>query len=115
MLGKLAHREVPVCRVDEKVADLGQRLQPSNWRECVVVNDSNVILGLIRKALWDGVNSDLLVEQAMELSPATFRPHVRADEMLTYMQKKKMKTVLVSTSDGKLVGLVRRKDLEELS
>jgi CBS domain-containing protein len=47
------------------------------------------------------------VEQAMEPAPITFRPYVRRDEIISYMEKKKMESALVTTPDGKLLGLVR--------
>ena len=101
-----------MCRLDEKLSTIAERLRPTSWHECVVVNDAGIVLGLVRKAMWEGVENDLTVEQTMEPGPATFRPHVRADEMLAYMEKKKLKTALVTTSEGKLLGMVRRKDLE---
>lgn len=63
--------------------------------------------------MWEDAADDMTAEQAMESAPITFRPHVRRDEMVSYMQKKKMKSALLTTSDGKLAGLLRRKDLEE--
>ena len=113
-IGQLACREVPTCRLDETISEVAERLQSSNWSECVVTNQATIVLGLIRKAMWDGVDNGMLVEQTMESAPATFRPHVRSDEMLAYMQKKKLKSALVTTSEGKLVGLVRRKDLSQI-
>ena len=111
-VGKLADREVPVCRFDDKLADLAQRLRPTRWSECVVVNEPGIVLGLLRKS-WEHAGDDITAEQVMESAPITFRPSVRRDEMVSYLQEKKMPSVLVTTSDGKLVGLLRRKDLEE--
>lgn len=112
-VGQLAERDVPTCRLDDKLSDVAERLQSSAWQHCVVVNDAQVVLGLVRRATWEGIQNGMLVEQAMEAAPSTFRPHVRADEMLSYFQKKKLKSALVTKSDGKLVGLVRRRALEE--
>lgn len=112
-LGRLVHREVPVCRFDEKLSDLAERLKSGSGRECVVVSEANVVLGLLRRAMWEGIGevNDMVAEQTMELAPSTFRPHVRADAMLSYMQEKKTKSALVTTADGKLVGIVRRQEL----
>jgi len=107
----LADRQVPVCRLDEKISDVAERLRASEWSECVVTNPSGIVLGMLRKAMWEGVENGMLVEQTMEAGPATFRPHVRHDEMFAYMQKKKLKTALVTSPDGKLIGIVRRKEL----
>ena len=53
----------------------------------------------------------MTAEQAMESGPITFRPHVRRDEMVTFLKKKNLDSALITTSDGKLVGQSRRKDL----
>jgi CBS domain-containing protein len=112
-VGKLANRAVPVCRFDDKLADVAQRLGPTGWSECVVVNEPGIVLGRLRKSMWEDAADDMTAEQAMESGPITYRPHVRREEMLSFMQKKKIKSALVTTSDGKLVGLARRKDLQE--
>ena len=111
-IGKLVHPDVPVCRLDEKLSDLAQRLGPTSWSECVVVNEPGIVLGLMRKSMWEGAASETTAEQVMEPAPITFRPYARGDELVPYMQQKKMKTALVTTADGKLVGLLRRKDVE---
>jgi predicted transcriptional regulator len=110
-VGKLVHSDVPVCRLDEKLSELEQRLATS-WSECVVVNEPGIVLGYLDKSMWQDAASETTAEQVMEPAPITFRPYVRRDELVPYMQRKKLKTVLVTTADGKLVGLVRRKDVE---
>ena len=53
----------------------------------------------------------MTAEQGMESGPITFRPHVRRDEAVTFLKKKNLDSALITTSDGKLVGQLRRKDL----
>ena len=62
--------------------------------------------------MWEEAAAEMTAEQAMESGPITFRPHVRRDEMVTYLKKKNLDSTLITTSDGKLVGVLRRKDLE---
>ena len=107
-VGQLALRDVPVCRREDKLSELAQRLHSSGWRECVVANDAGIVLGLLRKSMWDSAADELTAEQAMEPAPITFRPHRRRDEIMPYMEKKKMESALVTTADGKLLGLLRR-------
>lgn len=110
--GKLVHPDVPVCRLDEKLSELEQRLGPTRWSECVVVNEPGIVLGLLRKSMWEGAAGETTAEQVMERAPITFRPYARRDELVPYLQQKKLKTALVTTADGKLVGLLRRKDIK---
>ncbi|MGH9175918.1 MAG: CBS domain-containing protein, partial [Vicinamibacterales bacterium] len=82
------------------------------WNACVVVNDRQVVLGLLRASAADRANRGQLVEDVMEPGPTTFRPHVPPDAPLKYMQRHKIDSVLVTTSDGELIGLLRRDDAE---
>ncbi len=79
----------------------------------MVVNEPGFVVGLLLNSMWEHAADDMTAEQAMESGPITFRPSVRRDEMVSYLQEKQMQSALVTTSDGKLVGLLRRKDLEE--
>ena len=112
-VGKLARPDVPVCRFDDKLADLQQRLGSNGWSECVVVNDPGIVLGLLRQSMWQGAVNETTAEQVMEPAPITFRPYVSCDEMLPYMQKKQLKSALVTAASGKLIGLLRLSDLED--
>jgi CBS domain-containing protein len=111
-IGQLAKKDVPVCQPSEKIAALQARMRGSGWEACVVVNTERIVFGLLRKSAWEEANADMPVEQVMEPAPSTFRPHATREEMAGYMQKKKLKMALVTTPDGKLLGLLRRADLE---
>lgn len=47
----------------------------------------------------------------MRVGPSTYRPDVTAREMLARMRERNLHTAPVTTSDGRLVGLVRRADI----
>lgn len=114
-IGQTAHRDVPLCHLDEKLSDVAERLKRSNGDECVVVNDSMIVLGLVGKDTWQRADGDVTIEQAMEPGPSTFRPHIPADELFDYMEKKKIRSALVTTTEGKLIGLVRREELKSVA
>jgi CBS domain-containing protein len=70
-----------------------------------------VILGDLRgKALR--ADPSTLVEDAMNPAPTTFRPYVSVHAMAHHMDKTDARRVLVSDADGRLVGLLRREDVE---
>jgi Mg/Co/Ni transporter MgtE len=75
----------------------------------VVVNDQRVVLGLLRAAeLERGQNEP--VEQVMRPGPSTFRPHVLNEELAHFMIHHDLPTSPVTTSDGRLAGLLGRED-----
>jgi predicted transcriptional regulator len=78
----------------------------------VVVSPELVVLGLLR-AKELNVDSDLLAEQAMRPGPSTYRPSVSVTEMRRIMADRDLDSSPVTTSDGRLVGLVRRQDINE--
>ena len=57
-------------------------------------------------------DTDEFVEQAMTPGPSTVRPSIGADALLERMRERNLASLLVTTPDGRLVGLVRREDLE---
>jgi CBS domain-containing protein len=57
-------------------------------------------------------NSDESVERAMTPGPSTVRPSIGADALLGRIRERNLTSYLVTTPDGRLVGLVLRSDLE---
>jgi Mg/Co/Ni transporter MgtE len=87
-------------------------ISATEWDQCVVVNDVRVVLGRIReKELGDYPKAT--AEEVMQEGPTTFRPSVGAHEMLEYMWRRgKMGDALVTDPEGRLIGVIRRDDLE---
>ncbi len=79
------------------------------WDACVVVNQERVVLGLLRAKELDA-DPGLRIEQAMRPGPSTFRPHRPIEEMAEYMVEHKLENSPITTSDGRLVGLLRQTD-----
>jgi CBS domain-containing protein len=86
----------------------------NGWDTCVVVNDAGVVLGRLRKRAFDGDPANL-VEGVMESGPMTFRPDVPLDDLVERMRHRRTRSVLVTTSDGKLIGIVYRQDAERIA
>jgi CBS domain-containing protein len=102
--------DAPTCRLDEQVAEVAARL-PAGWDVCVVADDERIVLGLLgRRAL--GAAGDVRVEEAMTPGPSTVRPSARLDAIANRMRDDNLTRLLVTRSDGVLVGVLRREDLE---
>jgi CBS domain-containing protein len=106
----VVRRDVPTCALSELVGDARDRLTAAGWNACVVTNDDRVVLGLLRAAELDS-DAGLAVERVMRPGPSTFRPFVSVEEMARTMTERNLENSPVTTSDGKLVGLVRREDV----
>jgi CBS domain-containing protein len=110
--GTVARRDVPTCRLEEPIHAVRERVAAAGWNACVVVNEARVVMGLLRaEELQKG--QDERVERVMRPGPSTFRPHVPTDDVAKFMVAHDLPNSPITTSDGKLVGLLRREDVTD--
>src|SRR5438045_4038213 len=107
----VVRRDVPTCRLGDRLGVVRERARAAGWERCVVVNEERVVLGLLGGSHWDG-EGDQDVEAVMESGPATFRPHLELQEVVDYLRKHRLDGALITTSDGKLVGSLDRAEAE---
>jgi CBS domain-containing protein len=105
----VARRDVPTCRIDEPIDEVRERVRAAGWDACVVVNDERVVFGLLREKEL-GNEGDEPVERVMRPGPSTFRPHVPIEEMAAFMVEHDLASSPITSSDGRLIGLLRRED-----
>jgi CBS domain-containing protein len=111
MAGDVAHRDVPTCALDEPLAEVRERVRVGGWDACIVVSEQRVVLGRLgRKAL--AADTDESVEETMTPGPNTVRPSIGVNALLERIRVRKLSSFLVTTPDGRLVGLVLREDIE---
>ena len=108
-VGDLARRDVPTCGPADRVGEVRERVLAAGWDLCVVVNERRIVLGRLRRRELDG-DPGLLAGAIMEEGPTTYRPNQPAGETARYLAERKVAGVLVTTSDGALLGLFRRED-----
>jgi len=106
----VVRRDVPTCSLDERLGDVRHRAVTAGWDACVVVGQDRIVLGLLRANELDA-DPDLPIEQVMRPGPSTYRPFVSVEEVLRTITERNMDSSPVTTSDGKLVGLVRKQDI----
>lgn len=96
---------VPVCDVSDRLRDLDR-----SRGVVVVVDRARVVVGLLRAKELFGAGADSLVEDVMVCGPSTFRPDVPAAELAQYMTEHDLESSPVTTSDGRLAGVLFRED-----
>ena len=112
--GDVARADVPTCDLGERLGDVTARVGAAGWNACVVVNDERVVLGLLREKELAG-DPDQRVEEAMRPGPSTFRPFVAIEEMAHVMTEHNLESSPITTSDGRLVGLLKREDAQHIA
>jgi CBS domain-containing protein len=109
-IGEVADSDVPTCDLGARIGDVRKR--SAGWDTCVVVSSSGVVLGLLRKQELEG-DPGATAGQVMRPGPKTFRPDVSLPELLKSMREHDIQTnSLVTTLDGRLLGVVSRADAE---
>jgi len=96
----------PTCDPTERVADVVALVRGAGWTTCVVINPDRIVLGRVRLDRVD-VESVASVEDVMEPGPATVRAHEDLSEVSARMQRRSVDTLIVSTPEGQLLGMLR--------
>lgn len=107
-LGALASPDVAVCALDGSVGDVRATLEQNSV--CVVVNDERIVLGVVAAEGLEA-DDDQPVVAVMQEGPSTYRPHVTATEMADRLAENCQPEVLVTTLDGRLVGMASAEDI----
>jgi len=110
-VGAHLQSEVPTCTLEESLRDVRERVRGAGADTCFVVNEQRVLLGRLgRGALVR--DDDATVEDAMTAGPSTVRPSIDLSAALERMRKQNLSDLPVTTSDGVLLGVIRREDTE---
>jgi len=107
-IGSLARRDVPTARLDEPVGSVAERAREKGYDTAVVVNEEGIVLGrLFASALRAGAEAgpSERAGDVMRPGPSTYRPDMPAAEMLEHLLRRRLKSALVATPEGRLVGL----------
>ena len=111
-VGAHVRTDVPTCRLGDRMQSVCEELEQSGWDTCFVVDEQRVVLGRLgRRAIH--AKEDVTAERAMTPAPSTIRPSARLHDTIERMQRQNLTNLPVTTSDGRLVGLLSRRDAEE--
>src|SRR5918995_3426133 len=109
--GAYVRTDVPTCRPHDQLREVCERLDESGWDTCFVVDERRVVLGRLGRRAVRG-REEVTAEQAMTLGPSTIRPSARLHAVVERMQRQQLTNLPVTTSDGRLAGLLLREDAE---
>lgn len=103
---------MPRFGLEDRVGTVRESLGASGWEWAAVVNAQGILLGRLRRHdLEAAADPNATAESAMEPGPSTYRPSVGLDELLQRMHDRHFEMAFVSDPDGRLSGLVSRRDI----
>jgi CBS domain-containing protein len=102
-VGRLARDDVATCRLETPI----EAIHTAPYGFCLVLAEDGTLLGRVRSSAMNGRTA----EDAMTPGPSTVRYDLAVDELRERLEKKDLKTAIVTTPEGKLIGVVRRRDL----
>jgi Mg/Co/Ni transporter MgtE len=111
-VGAHLRRDVPTCRLDERLADVRARVRAAGWNTRFVVTDEDVVLGRLGRGAL-ARKDDANVEDAMTPGPSTVRPSLELEQAVERMRRQDLTTLPATTSDGRLFGLLEREAAEQ--
>jgi CBS-domain-containing membrane protein len=105
--------DVPTCQQDDTIGQIRSRVIDEGWDLCVVLDCDGMAIGRIR---GDGFESpdDRRVVEVMEPGPSTVRPDQPLQPLVERMHDRDAPNVIVTTPQGKLVGILLRDEADQL-
>lgn len=110
LAGEAMRKTVPTCGFLEPVSAVSDRQSAIDGGFLVALNDDRVVMGLLTET--SDAADDATVEDIMIVGPATIRPSEPLAAIAERMTARGVDAVVVTSSDGKLLGLLDRRDAQ---
>jgi CBS domain-containing protein len=109
--GAHVRTDVPTCRPHDRLREVCEGLAAAGWDTCFVVDERRVVFGRLGRRAIRG-REDVSAEEAMTLGPSTIRPSAPLRDVVERMHGQQLTSLPVTTSNGRLLGLLLREDAE---
>lgn len=108
LAGRATTTDVPTCSLSDRLGDVRDQLASSRFGMLVVLNADGVVLGRLNRNVRDDTEADVEVVQVMYEGPTTVRPSEDLAPLTERMRRADVDGVLVTRSDGRLLGMLER-------
>jgi CBS-domain-containing membrane protein len=110
-VGEIARDDAATCGLADRAADVARRIDESPYRFALVLAGDGTLLGRLRRsAIEEGTAAS--AEELMSPGPSTVRPDLAIEDLRERLDAKDLKTAIVSTPEGKVIGVVMRRALD---
>jgi Mg/Co/Ni transporter MgtE len=114
-VGSLVRDDVVTCRLDDRVDQLRPRVESSQYGFALVTTERGTLFGRLRASVMEGADAGATAESLMDSGPSTMRPDRTPAEVIERLDKRDLRTAIVSTPEGRLIGVVTRDTLVEVA
>jgi CBS domain-containing protein len=113
-VGRIMRHDVVRCAPTDRVADVLESIKRSPYPFAVVTSAEGCVLGRVPASALDP-SSEEPVWDVAEPGPKTFRPHHSVETVTGHLTEKNLRWAIVTTPEGRLLGVASREDLERAS
>jgi hypothetical protein len=110
--GTVSTARVATCELHDDLAAMTTALAAARYGFCLVVTGDGIVLGRLRRSALQDASPDATAEQLMESAPSTIRPNIAAQALVDRLTKRDLKTAIVTTPEGALLGAFPREAAE---
>jgi hypothetical protein len=103
--------DVVTCAREEDAGAVRDRIERSAYGFALVVSPRRILLGRLRRSVLEGAGGRR-AEEVMKPGPSTVRANADPAVLVRRLAERDLRTAVVTTPDGELLGVVRREDLE---
>jgi CBS domain-containing protein len=111
-VGAYVRTDVPTCGPGDRLREVCEELDTSGWDTCFVVDVGGVVLGRLGRRAIRG-RGNVSAEEGMTNGPSTIRPSARLEAAVERMRHQALRSLPVTTPDGRLFGLLTLRDAEQ--
>jgi CBS domain-containing protein len=103
--------DAATCRPPDRIVDVCESIKRSPYPFALVTSDDGTLLGRAPASALDPP-SERPVWDVAEPGPKTFRPHASAEKVAGFLADNGYRWAVVTTPEGRLLGVASREDLE---
>lgn len=106
----LARQDCATCTVEDRADEIRRRIDASPYGFALVLA-AGVVVGRVRRSRLEQAAGDAGAEEVLEPGPSTTRPHTDPAELAGRLRRSGVRTAILTTPAGELMGVVRESDL----
>ncbi|HET6869064.1 MAG TPA: CBS domain-containing protein [Solirubrobacteraceae bacterium] len=111
--GRAMRDDAALCGPTDRISHVSKLIERSPYPFALVTSDDRTLLGRAPSSALDRGSEDPVWDVA-EPGPKTFRPHAAAEKVAGVLADKGLRWAIITTPEGRFLGIASREDLEQL-